>query len=313
MSRFASRLAPFMEEMIEYQEALGYLRVTYERRLLDFDRFCAEHYPEKAELEQQMVLEWLQKRPTESANYLGARATIVRMLGAYMAEQGHDAYVLPEKFVGGHRTGTPYLFTNQELSSLFCAADQTPPDMLSVLLRLIYTCGLRPKEGRVLQWNEVSLNTGEIIITGTKRQRERIVVMSDDMLDLCRSYRAKQQLLHPESTYLFPSKNGGCYSKDWLSGHFRVCWERANQGAKSNSLPRVRVYDLRHRFASAVLCRWLEEKRSLNAMLPYLSAYMGHDSLDATAYYIHLLPENLMKSPGIDWNGLLAVVPEVEG
>lgn len=33
----------------------------------------------------------------------------------------------------------------------------------------------------------------------------------------------------------------------------------------------------------------------------YLRAYMGHQSFSDTVYYIHLLPDRLMKSPGIDW------------
>ena len=71
------------------------------------------------------------------------------------------------------------------------------------------------------------------------------------------------------------------------------------------------MYDLRHRFASAILNRWIDEKRDLYAMLPYLRAYMGHFDLSATAYYIHLLPESLVKSNGIDWAALESVIPEV--
>ena len=56
---------------------------------------------------------------------------------------------------------------------------------------------------------------------------------------------------------------------------------------------------------------WLDEKQDLNAMLPYLQAYMGHETLAATAYYIHLLPEKLVKSSGIDWEALHELIPEV--
>ena len=77
------------------------------------------------------------------------------------------------------------------------------------------------------------------------------------------------------------------------------------------SLPKVRVYDLRHRFASAVLNRWLDGGQDLLAMLPYLSAYMGHDHFSETAYYIHILPENLVKSAGIEWASFDELVPEV--
>lgn len=77
-------------------------------------------------------------------------------------------------------------------------------------------------------------------------------------------------------------------------------------------LPSVRVYDLRHRFASTALNRWLDEKIDLYSRLPYLRTFMGHKELSATAYYIHLLPENLVKSSGIDWKTMSRMIPEVE-
>ena len=39
-------------------------------------------------------------------------------------------------------------------------------------------------------------------------------------------------------------------------------------------------------------------------LLPYLSAYMGHSELTSTLYYVHLLPENLRRSKGVDWDRL---------
>ena len=48
------------------------------------------------------------------------------------------------------------------------------------------------------------------------------------------------------------------------------------------------------------------------AMLPFLREYMGHKNLSETAYYIHILPENLIKSPAIDWDKFNAMFQEVE-
>ena len=62
-----------------------------------------------------------------------------------------------------------------------------------------------------------------------------------------------------------------------LSTYFRMTY--------TDLLPSVRVYDLRHRFATAVLNRWLDEKKDLSSRLPYLQTYMGHKDLEATAYY----------------------------
>jgi hypothetical protein len=47
------------------------------------------------------------------------------------------------------------------------------------------------------------------------------------------------------------------------------------------------------------------------AMLPFLREYMGHGSLSETAYYIHILPENIIKSSAIDWDKFNAMFPEV--
>ena len=38
---------------------------------------------------------------------------------------------------------------------------------------------------------------------------------------------------------------------------------------------------------------------------------MGHNHLNETKYYVHLLPENLVKSAGIDWISFDGIVPEV--
>ena len=77
------------------------------------------------------------------------------------------------------------------------------------------------------------------------------------------------------------------------------------------STARVRVYDLRHRFATAVMARWLAEGRDIMSMLPYLSAYMGHSCIEHTLYYVHLLPEHLVKGSPVDWDRFNALVREV--
>ena len=50
----------------------------------------------------------------------------------------------------------------------------------------------------------------------------------------------------------------------------------------------------------------------LKMMDQYLQMYMGHKDVSHTAYYIHLLPENLIRSKGVDWESLNAVFPGVE-
>ena len=51
--------------------------------------------------------------------------------------------------------------------------------------------------------------------------------------------------------------------------------------------------DLRHAFARHRLTRWYQEGVDLNAHLPWLSAYMGHDDLLGTETYLTASPELL--------------------
>ncbi|OQB54463.1 MAG: Tyrosine recombinase XerD [Deltaproteobacteria bacterium ADurb.Bin151] len=320
MNQFTSNFAPLMEEMLVYKESLGYARATYESRLHDFDRFCLTHFPEESLLKKEMVLKWMEKRPNESVQNLKVRGQIIRGLGQYLDSMGMEAYILPEMFVGHSGRFTPYMFSDTELKAFFIAADGVASNtvdpgksiVIPVIFRLIYTCGLRPNEGRELKRQNVNLDTGEILITKTKRHKERIVVLSDDMLNLCRAYETRRNMIFPDSEYFFPCADGQAYSQRQLQREFISCWIRANPGKSPNILPRVRVYDLRHRFASGILNKWLDEKRNLSAMLPYLRAYMGHEKISSTAYYIHLLPENLIKSAGIDWSGFQGLIPEVD-
>lgn len=72
-------------------------------------------------------------------------------------------------------------------------------------------------------------------------------------------------------------------------------------------LPHLRPYDLRHRFASAVLQRWIDDGKNIYAMLPYLRAYMGHEDFRHTLYYVHILPGNLLSSKGVNWDQIESV------
>jgi len=71
---------------------------------------------------------------------------------------------------------------------------------------------------------------------------------------------------------------------------------------------RCTPYILRHNYATQTLMRWVEEGRDLDAMAPYLSAYMDHEKFSSTYYYILLLPERLAR---MDFTRYGGVIPEV--
>ncbi len=220
--------------------------------------------------------------------------------------------------LNGKTIFVPYIFTDDELEKFFHEADCNKSGTVfeqmkfCTYFRLTYTCGLRPQESRTLKRINVDLNSGEIRIVNSKWNRSRTVIMSDEMLTLARKYATKRDIKFPESEYFFPTNSGGLHTAAHMAYRFKKFYAASHPDIPKELLPAVRVYDLRHRFATAVLNKWLDEKIDINARLPYLQAYMGHKNISSTAYYIHLLPENLTKSPGVDWKHLNAMIPEVE-
>ena len=136
-----------------------------------------------------------------------------------------------------------------------------------------------------------------------------MIPVADDVAEMCRDYMDKSIEVYPDTEYMFPSPTGKPYQKRWLADTFRRLWDASNP---EKCHVKVRVYLLRHRYATAVYEKWLDEGADLNARLPYLSAYMGHAGFEDTAYYIHLLPERLLPSARINWGRLNAMIPEVE-
>ena len=310
MSDYKSRFGPAIDNMLEYRAALGFVASGLVKTLVSFDSYCAEHFPDCDTLTKELVFDWLTKRTGNQHNVNDA--TVIRRFAKYLIALGQNAYLLPDGFYPIKSGFTPYIFTDAELTALYGAIDTLPNKKNStenviapVMFRLIYTCGLRPNEGRELLAKNINIDTGEIFVTNTKKKKDRIVVMSANMLALCKQYVKGER---PESKYFFPRFDGQVYTSSQVDKLLKKCWANANKDM--SELPTIRTYDLRHRFASARLNRWLDEGADLNNKLAYLRAYMGHKELSETAYYIHILPENLVKSAGVDWDSLNAFLPE---
>lgn len=313
---FSSGFASSIESYLQYREGMHYGGEGERRYLSSFDKYCAEHCPDEKFLTKDAVRGWFSDEISKGHLALENKATTIRMFARFL---GHSSYILPMSCVPKTPQYVPYIMTDKELSAFFNAADCIPmhplnpflDEVMPVLLRFIYACGLRPGEALRLKTEDVDLKSGEIFIRNTKRHKDRIIVASDDALTLLKRLDLKRKIATGESEYFFCNKDGSQLKLFHLDQAVKGCWQYAHPDANPAELPKIRAYDLRHRFASAVLQGWIDEGKNLYVMLPYLRAYMGHQSFSDTVYYIHLLPDRLMKSPGIDWEKIDRVGLEV--
>ncbi|PYG84968.1 site-specific recombinase XerD [Ruminiclostridium sufflavum DSM 19573] len=317
MTEFISKSSYDLDGFLSLKKAFGTEMGSILPYIKSFDKFCSEHYPSTDVLTREIALGWLSEKSQVSKNK--QESSVVRQFGKYLNAIGKTAYILPDNFVLAKSGFVPYIPSNGELTAFFAAVDSLKPRKNSrasiiapILFRLLYTCGLRPNEGRELKVKDINLQNGEILIRHNKQHKERIVVMSNDMLCLCLEYDVKRKELSTDGMFFFPGNGNNPYDSDRLWELFRACWRLANPYIPEDKLPPFRPYDLRHCFASTVIHRWLDEGRNIEAMLPYLRAYMGHETFNSTIYYVHLLPECIVRSAGVNLSAFENLLPEVD-
>ena len=244
--------------------------------------------------------------------------SLIREYTKYRNFQGYPDFIPDDDYTIKRTPYNPYLFTDDELSGLFFTIDSytgstsgkrfMPEMILPVYSRLLYCCGLRPQEPPAIRCEDVDLVTGDVYIRQSKHHKDRHIIMSEDMLDLCRRY----DMIAGKREWFFQKWDGRPYERSW----YNHVWRRLIAKAEIQWRGTPRPYDLRHAFASRNIIRWINAGKNVMELMPYLSAYMGHSELVSTFYYIHLLPENLRKSKAIDWELLSRVygkgVPEDE-
>ena len=295
-STYSSSFAAFISGLVASKRAAGYSYESAEFYLHDFDRYAALH-PACQSLSRELVCDWAKAKDGEHPSAHRVRMSPVRELGKYMQSTGvADAFVVPTAGIRVPRY-VPHFFTHREITAFFDACDKLQPHgaaharhlVLPVFFRLLYCCGLRTGEARTLRVEQVDLDSGQIDIMRSKGCRSRRIPVPDDVADLLGRYAARVSELCPGRVYFFPTTRVDCYSRKSVGAVFRSIWKEA--GLPPGCGNRPRAYDFRHHFALSNLNRWITSGVDVNAMLPYLSRYMGHASLASTDYYLHLVPE----------------------
>jgi integrase len=294
----SGHFTPYIEGLIEQKRAIGYPYDASARILKGFSNFCTENYPDKEILTQEIAMHWAERRQNEHVNGLSRRITPVRQLAKYMISIGLEAYVIAPGIPGKQIRYIPHIFTQQELRAFFretdrCQINRRSPArylVIPVFFRVLYCCGLRSSEARLLKVEDVDLKNGAITIWQSKGNKDRVVMMSEELLSLCRIYHTKVSQILPDRIIFFPNRYGKCYAGRIIDYWFNLFWEKTGMAQTGSGNP-PRVHDFRHGFSVNRLNLWVQEGKDLNAYLPYLSMYLGHAHLKETDYYLHFVPE----------------------
>jgi integrase/recombinase XerD len=295
---FRSVLTPFMDRFVQEKHSCGYAYYEPTRILHRLDDFLLQEGLATLELPRSLVRKWLAKRPHESASTQQHRITLVRHFSGFLLRSGYPAYV-PDSTLTARNPPTfvPRMLSDEEIRKFFHAVDTLEPTARSPMrhvvmpevFRLLYGCGFRIREVLKLRVRDVDLNQGIITVHQGKFRKDRLVPPSLSLVSRLRKYADRFENRPPEAIF-FPGASGGPFALRTVYTLFRELLLKCGiPHAGRGKGPRI--HDFRHLFAVHTLRRWYRNGVDLDAKLPLLATYLGHQHLSGTQRYLHLTAE----------------------
>jgi len=199
----------------------------------------------------------------------------------------------------------PYIYSRAELKRLL---DNTPAAcgprvpmeafIFRTIILLLYGACLRHGEALRLTMNDVDLEQGILHVRETKFYRTRLVPLGRDLHEALNQYVIKRNKIHcnePTSPF-FCFRDERELSQTAVRCAFRRLRIQAEIQRNDNAAYQPRLHDLRHTGVVHRLIAWYRSGADLNLLLPQLSTYLGHISLESTQIYLTLTPELLREA-----------------
>lgn len=297
---FKSVFSDLLRNFIDYKRSSGYKYISEEQLLLQFDELCISLKISSPVLTKELVDTWCQKKPYESQrNSFQQRVSCIRQFSIYLLSCGYDSYI-PVNLEYIRQRKSPYsayIFTHAEMQEIFRQSNRIYPNrrstmhlVMPVLIRLLYCTGLRVMEALNLQLKHVDLINGILRIEEAKFNKDRLIPVSESMLDILKQYCAVMHPLYKIDEYLFIGITRERYSHHNVYLRFRELLVEAGINHAGRGFG-PRIHDVRHTHCCHVLQKAVEEGTDLTNILPALSTYLGHESFSATSQYLKMTAE----------------------
>lgn len=288
---YTSWLAPAFERYVALRRATGACYEWQEYRLRAFDRYLVRKAP-KPPLERQLLLGYLASLTGISPQ---ARENVLCVLWpALRHARRHGAPIeplppRPPRPPRQTRRRPPRLVTQEEAERLVAAARRlTPqaalrPATLATLIGLLYATGLRIGEALGLDVGDLDGRDRLLRVRRGKFGKSRVLPLRRSTVDALVRYVEDPR--RPVGT--------GASAPLFVSGmHRRLAYVTARpslyQACRLAELaePWPRPHDFRHSFAVGSLADAYRQGRDVDAVLPVLSSYLGHISVEGTRHYL---------------------------
>ena len=295
---FTGPLAEHLRGLLEEKRSLGFKYNEQERQMRVLDEM-SKRFDCSGGLPKDLCLAFVKRDPNWRQATQEGRVALIRVLAEYMIRHDIPAHLVDSTIVmNRHEDFKPYIFTHEQMTDIFAAADKIKPNYANThvfypaILRVQYGCGLRISETLGLRMKDVDFSNQVLHVINSKNNKDRDIPVSDSVIEYMKWYNRKIHAAYAPEDYFFKSRRGtGHYEKTAVNHYFRdILFDCGiKHGGKNDGGPHL--HNLRHTFCVHSLESMLRNGISHQTALPLLMAYMGHSTLSATGRYLKLTAE----------------------
>jgi len=266
-------------------------------KLLD-DAFYLYHFARFAtaqgdtHVKSQTAIAWAGQARTESQRAIRLKAVIRFARFSYAADNRHE--IPPQGvFCFQRHRPIPYIYTEAEIQALMDAAARLEPVgsfrplMYRTLIGLLASTGLRISEALGLCFKDIMPDG--LLIRKTKFGKSRIVPLHPTTHLALEEYLVERAKLATTDDHLFISKWRRGMCRQTVYATFKELLKMAGLPRQSG-LPRPRLIDFRHSFASNALVVGPDRRDQVGRHTLALMTYLGHASPSSTFWYLESSP-----------------------
>ncbi len=324
MIRFESIIKSELSEFLSMREAyLSKSAFDHDCHYLQkFDDYLVHSGCCKKEIPEELIMGWVGSLIGKSSS-IANEVIVIRIFLHHLNGTGMRVYIPPVPKVADDYV--PYIFSDMEMDKIFMLADnitmtkrQANPNIqleYPMIIRLLYGCGLRIGETLMLRMKDVDLDNGVLMLKHTKGDKQRLVPVHSTLASILRSYCMAMGLIGKSDSFLFPSATLDTPMSPHIALHrFEKILKRSDI-----SLPGRQKYQrgpclhcLRHVFVFKSFAKAEKDGRGINNSIPYLSIYLGHDSLQETEKYLKFSSEMYPEAMELFEEYTTDIFPEVD-
>ena len=270
----------------------------YKHTVMLFDEYLHSINLSEKSIDEQVIETWIKKISDGiSINTVGGHVHYIRQLLLFLINNGYYCFI--PKTIALKDTYVPYLYTDRDIEAIFKVADSfTAPHAVKnksityempLLLRLLFCCGMRVSEAINIKVGDIDFEKRLFILRVTKKYKQRLVPFGTELSEIIYLYCVALGILNNSEVYLFPENNLYTHiSANSVGNYYRIIRKKAgiNNLQQSKNGRGACLHCFRHTFAVRSFDKNEREGISQRESVPFLSTYLGHDSLYETEKYL---------------------------